>query len=166
MLFLPICSDQGIKRLASIADEIWHEYWPAIIGDQQTDYMVDQFQSVKALTNDIKRNHYLYWFLEDGGKIVGYMGARPEVNKGKLFISKIYLFEAARGKGYASKSIAFFESFCKVNGLTSMYLTVSKENSLAIRAYEGKGFRSIDSVETDIGSGFVMDDYVMEKEVH
>lgn len=165
MLFLPVCSDQGIRKLASIADEIWHEYWPTIIGDQQTDYMIDQFQSVKALSNDIKHNDYLYWFLEHEGELVGYTGVRPEIDKGKLYISKIYLFKAARGKGYASKTIAFLESFCKVNGLTGMYLTVSKENSLAIRAYEGKGFRSIDSIETDIGSGFVMDDYVMEKKI-
>ena len=46
-----------------------------------------------------------------------------------------------------------------------MYLTVNKHNELAIRAYRGTGFDVIDSVETDIGEGFVMDDYIMEKQV-
>ena len=46
-----------------------------------------------------------------------------------------------------------------------MYLTVNKYNELAIRAYVGKGFETIDSVETDIGEGFIMDDFVMQKTV-
>ena len=44
-----------------------------------------------------------------------------------------------------------------------MYLTVNKHNELGIRAYRGKGFETIDAVETDIGHGFIMDDYIMER---
>ena len=47
----------------------------------------------------------------------------------------------------------------------AMYLTVNKHNDLGIRAYLGKGFETIDAVETDIGNGFVMDDFIMEKRV-
>ena len=43
--------------------------------------------------------------------------------------------------------------------------TVNKHNDLAIRAYRAKGFQTIDAVETDIGNGFVMDDFIMEKRV-
>ena len=46
-----------------------------------------------------------------------------------------------------------------------MYLTVNKGNELGIRAYEGNGFETMDAVEADIGSGFIMDDYIMEKRV-
>ena len=46
-----------------------------------------------------------------------------------------------------------------------MYLTVNKGNVLGIRAYEGNRFVTIDAVETDIGSGFIMDDFIMEKRV-
>lgn len=163
MHFIPICSQKGIERLAAVADQIWREYWPALIGEDQTSYMVNTLQSVEPLTKDIREKGYLYWFLEDEGEIVGYAGVRPELDTERLFISKIYLFETQRGKGYASKSIAFFESLCQVNGLSSMYLTVNINNQLAIRAYEAKGFTSIKSVETPIGKGYVMDDYIMEK---
>lgn len=46
-----------------------------------------------------------------------------------------------------------------------MYLTVNKHNDLGTRAYKGKGFEVIDAVETNIGEGFVMDDYIMEKKL-
>lgn len=154
-----------IARLAEMADEIWHEYWPALIGHEQTDYMVGLFQSEKSLTRDINENGYCYWILEDEGRVVGYTGARPEEDTSKLFISKIYLYASERGKGYASQVIRFYESFCKERGLTALYLTVNKNNELGIRAYRGKGFRVIESVETDIGGGHIMDDYVMEKDL-
>lgn len=42
---------------------------------------------------------------------------------------------------------------------------MNKGNALGIRAYEGTGFKAIEAVVNDIGQGFVMDDYIMEKPV-
>ena len=46
-----------------------------------------------------------------------------------------------------------------------MYLTFNKYNKLGIRAYERNGFVKVRSAVTNIGKGFVMDDYIMEKVV-
>ena len=32
MRFEPVGTEDQIKQLAAMADEIWHEYWPALIG--------------------------------------------------------------------------------------------------------------------------------------
>lgn len=155
------------QRLAALADEIWHECWPALIGDAQTDYMVENFQSLGAIERDLREHAYEYWFLraEDDGRIVGYTGGRAEPETNRYFISKVYLQAEERGKGFASQAIAFYERLCHERGLEAMYLTVNKHNDLGIRAYLGKGFETIDAVETDIGNGFVMDDFIMEKRV-
>jgi RimJ/RimL family protein N-acetyltransferase len=50
-------------------------------------------------------------------------------------------------------------------GCTHLQLRVNKANSPAIRAYQRAGFTFLDDVCTDIGSGFVMDDFRMEKPV-
>ena len=47
-------------------------------------------------------------------------------------------------------------------GKKKIQLTVNKNNINTIKAYEKWGFKTIDSVVTDIGYGFVMDDYIME----
>ena len=47
-------------------------------------------------------------------------------------------------------------------GKDYVYLTVNKNNKTAIRAYEKNGFVITTSVVTDIGQGFVMDDYIMK----
>ena len=163
--FEAVKTDADQEKLAKLADEIWHEYWPALIGAAQTDYMVEQFQSLEAIKRDMAEHAYEYWFVVDeAGKTVGYTGGREEPETSRFFISKIYLLAEERSKHYASQIIEFYVELCRNRDLHSMYLTVNKHNELGIRAYLGKGFVTIESVVNDIGNGFVMDDYVMEKE--
>jgi len=42
---------------------------------------------------------------------------------------------------------------------------VNKRNAKAIAAYQRNGFVIADSVVTDIGHGFVMDDFIMTKKL-
>ncbi|WP_080799485.1 GNAT family N-acetyltransferase [Arabiibacter massiliensis] len=165
--FISVETADDRARLAALADEIWHEYWPALIGKAQTDYMVERFQSLPAIERDMAEHGYEYWFLrdEEDERLAGYTGGRVEAETNRFFISKIYLRAEERGRGFASQTIAFYEDLCRERGLSAMYLTVNKHNDLAIRAYRGKGFQTIDAVETDIGDGFIMDDYIMEKKV-
>lgn len=171
--FVPVKTAVDQERLAKIAGEIWRGYWPPLIGEAQTEYMIEQFQSLSAIKRDMAEHDYEYWFLvateqdDDGRKkaVVGFTGGCAEPETNRYFISKIYLFPDARGHGYARRVVEFYEDICFARGLEAMYLTVNKYNELGIRAYKGKGFETIDSVETDIGHGFIMDDYVMEKTV-
>ena len=154
------------RELADLASEIWHEYWPALIGPEQTDYMVELFQSPEAIERDMREHAYEYWFLrDDEGSVVGYTGGHVESETNRFFISKIYLRADARGHGYARRTVEFYDALCRQRGLRAMYLTVNKGNAIAIRAYNGTGFSTIDSVVNDIGGGFVMDDYIMERPV-
>lgn len=163
--FDPVETPEDVERLAALASEIWHEYWPALIGAAQTDYMVERFQTAEAIERDRRESAYEYWFLRavDDGRIVGYTGGHVEPETNRFFISKIYLRASERGKHFASATIRFYERLCRTRGLYAMYLTVNKGNELGVRAYLGQGFQTIDAVETDIGGGFIMDDYIMEK---
>lgn len=161
--FCPVETDENVQQLARIAKDIWNEYWPSIIGQGQTDYMVEQFQTAKAIARDRAEHAYEYWILRDGERIVGYTGGHVEAETNRFFISKIYLYKDERGKHFASRVIEFYEDLCRSRGLEAMYLTVNKHNELGIRAYIGRGFETIDAVESDIGNGYVMDDYIMEK---
>ncbi|WP_304425479.1 GNAT family N-acetyltransferase [uncultured Adlercreutzia sp.] len=217
--FRQVERDEEVETLAHMARVIWNEYWPALIGQEQTDYMVDKFQSLNAFRTDIADNGYEYFFImehedetpreldqaahgadvhdkddsvpaaandaiessRDGelardaegfartasaGRIVGYTGGHVEPETNRFFISKIYLLKEHRGRGLCSATLRFYETLARRRGLGALYLTVNKHNELGIRAYKGNGFEVIDSVETDIGEGFVMDDYIMEKKLH
>ena len=166
--FVAVTTPEQQSKLAHIAHDIWNEYWPDIIGQAQTDYMVKNFQSLEAIERDMAQNQYEYWFVvadahTENERVVGYTGGHTEAETNRFFISKIYLFKHERGRHFASNVITFYEHLCVQRGLRGMYLTVNKNNTLGIRAYEGKGFVTIDAVETDIGNGFIMDDYIMER---
>ena len=168
--FVPVTTGEQVEELAELAGSIWREYWPALIGETQTEYMIEQFQSLEAIKSQMAHDDYEYWFVqvtEDDGstRIAGFTGGHNEPETNRFFISKIYLLAAERGRGFASKTIKFYEDLCRERGFEAMYLTVNKGNELGIRAYAGKGFETIDAVETDIGQGFIMDDYIMEKKV-
>ena len=182
--YVHVTTPETIETLAQAADEIWHEYWPERIGMGQTDYMVEQFQSVPAITRDITEHGYLYYLVYDEeGTLIGYTGGRYEdftANplgpsacvhgneiamraQKRIFISKIYLYKAERGKHYASRIIEFWEDYGRTTGAEALYLTVNRENELAVRAYLGRGFETIEAFAADIGQGYVMDDYIMIK---
>lgn len=179
-------ANSALEKLAALASEIWFEYWPQFIGEEQTRYMVENFQSAEAIARDITENDYEYFFVKDEkDKIVGYVGVAPErfsempddpraathgraitpLFADRLFISKVYLLAEERGKHYASQILAWLADHARDLGLSGMYLTVNKGNELGIRAYKGNGFEIIESVEADIGEGFVMDDYIMARAV-
>lgn len=184
--FQPVTMPDQLEHLARMADEIWHEYWPSRIGKEQTDYMVNMFHSVDAMKHDIAEHNYRFWFMvDDEGKIVGYTGGctqkltgdeaadawmkhGTEIDKRwpeRFFISKVYLYASERGKHYGTAALEFYEKLCRDEGLPAMYLTVNRENELAIRAYEGNGFVSVEDVDAEIGEGFVMYDHIMAKEI-
>jgi len=181
-----VVSDEDIAVAARVADEIWHDYWPPLIGQAQTDYMVSTMQSLEAIKHDIREKGYRYYLLrDDAGSIVGYSSALVEdfsdapddprstahgpaingVSLRRLFISKIYLYANERGKHYASRMIEFYEELCRDEAIPAMYLTVNIHNELAIRAYLGRGFETIEDYAASIGEGFIMDDHIMCKRV-
>lgn len=68
----PVETDADIERLAKLAHEIWFEYWPAHIGEAQTRYMVERFQTADAIRRDMASSAYEYWFVlaPDDGRVV------------------------------------------------------------------------------------------------
>lgn len=161
--FIPVQTEAQVQQLASIANEVWHEHFASILIPEQIDYMVAKFQSISEIMRQIGEEGYQYIFLKLNGIIIGYMGIHPE--KDKLFLSKLYILKSYRGNGYASETFAFLEKFCLENALSAIYLTVNRHNDSSIKVYEAKGFLRIREQVADIGNGFVMDDYVMEKKV-
>ncbi len=163
--FIPVVTDEQITNLAFIADTVWHEWFQTILSLEQIDYMVQKFQSFKAMKEQITKEGYEYYFLNVNGTNVGYIGIHVEQNTGKLFLSKIYILKSFRGHHYASEAFEFLEGMCQGLNLNSIYLTVNKYNENSINVYTKRGFQNIKSQVTDIGNGYVMDDYVMEKSV-
>ena len=156
-------TQQQIEAVAALADEIWHEWFPSILSTEQIDYMVDKFQSARAMTEQIA-NGYTYYILRKGDARIGYTAIRHDPD-GRLFLSKIYIKKEYRGNGYAREVFAFLKDYCREHGLSAIWLTVNKHNDNSIAVYKKSGFRIIGEDVTDIGNGYVMDDYFFQLDV-
>lgn len=159
--FVPVTTPQQIAAIAGLAHEIWYEYYVPLIGRAQVDYMVAKFQSSGAMAGQM-REGYEYFSIERDGQGIGYAAVQPHPADGSLFLSKLYLLRDARGGGTGRVCMEFIEQLARRRGLTLLWLTVNKGNP-AVKAYERLGFRIAADLTMDIGGGFVMDDYRMEK---
>ena len=162
--FVPVTTVQQFDVVAGLAHEIWYEYYVPLIGRAQVDYMVSKFQSSGAMAGQM-REGYEYYLAERDGRPIGYCAVQPQPAESSLFLSKLYLLRDARGAGTGRVCMEFIEQLARRRGLNLLWLTVNKGNP-AVKAYERLGFRIAADLVMDIGGGFVMDDYRMEKSLH
>ncbi|HXY54401.1 MAG TPA: GNAT family N-acetyltransferase [Nitrospirota bacterium] len=161
-MFLEVLAEHQIEIVESLAREIWTEHYVAIIGIEQVDYMLDRFQSKRAISEQI-RDGALYFLMKEDEEFIGYIAVQPKGSE--LFLSKIYVRSSSRNRGYGKKAVRFAENLALEKGLRKIVLTVNKNNANAIKAYEKMGFRNVGPIVQDIGNDFVMDDFIMEKAV-
>lgn len=154
-------SAEDIATIARLAHIIWNEHYVPIIGQAQVDYMVERFQNAEAMTAQI-REGYEYFLMYSEGEPVGYSSIHAEPETGRMFLSKLYVTRQMRGRGVGAFAMEHIESLCRERRLNTLWLNVNKYNP-AVQAYRRLGFNIVQDIVTDIGGGFVMDDYRMEK---
>lgn len=152
----------NISQLVELAKPIWEEHYIPIIGKQQVTYMLDKFQSEQAVNEQLIQG-YEYYLVSLEGQLMGYFSIQLREDQ-SLFISKFYLSKKARGRKIGTAMLDFINTAAKDKNCKTLALTVNKYNP-AYQVYLKLGFSNVGSVEADIGEGYIMDDYLMEKEL-
>lgn len=162
ILVREVQGQEDLKKVEQLAEEIWTQHYTPIIGSNQVRYMLDKFQSLEAMGQQISEG-MTYFLMDYQGEAAGYMASKP--NKDELFLSKIYVRYELRGKGIGRHAMNYLDALGRDQGYLYLSLTVNKNNTNSIRAYEKFGFVNLGPLETDIGNGFIMDDYFMKKKL-
>jgi len=157
--FQPAESKMEITRVAGLAARIWEEFFDDLLPLGQTEYMVNKFQSLEAITEAVSEG-YSYYIIKSDCEDIGYTGFRIEEDS--IFLSKIYLDQYYRGFGIGSTILEFIMGVARKEGIHRLYLTVFRNNVSAIQSYQRMGFVIKESIDKPIGDGFEMNDYVME----
>ena len=147
--------------IEELANVIWRHHYIPITGIGQVEYMLKKYQSAVAISKQIEDEGFEYFILTFENTPVGYISIKKE--KSTLFLSKIYVLSDYRGKKIGKAAMAFIEDKAKTYQLKTISLTVNKDNTNSIKAYEKLGFMNTRALVKDIGGGYVMDDYQMEK---
>lgn len=158
--FIVAKEKNDLETIVLLADTIWREHYRDILSQGQIDYMLTNFQSYAAIKKTIDGGE-TYYIIEYGGLPVGYCGI--VYNGKKLYLDKLYILKESRGMKIGGATAAFIFDTAKKHGCDAVYLTVNKYNTDSIRAYRSIGFVTESAVNTDIGGGYIMDDYQMYK---
>ena len=113
-------NEDDLKEVAILAEKIWHEFFPGIISEAQIDYMVEQFQSFDAVQDQVKHQQYHYHKVYEGDELVGYIGLQNQPDR--LFLSKLYLKDSARGKHYASEMVEYVKKQAEKYCYSAIYM--------------------------------------------
>lgn len=151
-----------MSEIAALAHVIWHEYYPAIISREQIEYMLVQMYSLTTLRTELQ-NGICYHRLLIDGELCGFASFGSTVDSDTIKLQKLYLHPVLHGRGFGTSLLRHCENEARKLGARKLILNVNKRNSKAIAVYQKNGFSVVDSVVLDIGNGYVMDDYVMNK---
>lgn len=155
---LPSDAD-AIRELSALASHIVKKHYDPILGSEQNDYMIEKFQSVHAIEQQLRDGYTYYFACTDAGEKIGFMGFYPR--NGGLYLSKFYLLEEYRGRGISREMMGFVIEQAKKIDADEVTLNVNKYN-FAQKVYEKLGFHKIRDEKIDIGHGYYMDDFVYE----
>jgi ribosomal protein S18 acetylase RimI-like enzyme len=156
---------EDVERLAALAREIWFAHYPAIIGTAQIEYMLSQRYGLDVVREELRREGLWWSKLMVDAEMVGFASYFLTDAAGEMKIDKLYVHPRHQRRGYGGMMIAHIRELARLRGCNRLVLAVNKRNQSAIAAYLKHGFHVAGAVVKDIGDGFVMDDYIMQKPV-
>lgn len=160
-----------IIRRATAADidtihAMAHTIWPPTFGDilsaEQINYMLNLIYSKLSLQSQVEQGH-IFLLAEEHGNPIAY--ADYSFLKNTIYkLNKIYILPSHQGKGIGRLLVEYIIQAIKKENATSLLLNVNRYNK-AKGMYERLGFKVIGEEDIDIGNGFFMNDYIMEKKL-
>lgn len=147
----------------TIAEETWPIAYGEILSTAQLEYMFDMMYSTTSLLEQAAKKNSQFLLAKEGNDYLGFASYEIDIHQtNKTKIHKIYILPETQGKGIGKKLIDYIAVEAQKQKNIAIVLNVNKYNK-ALYFYLKLGFSNVKEEVIDIGHGYVMDDYVMEK---
>jgi len=153
-------TEADIPTLRSLAQQIWRDYYPAIITPDQIEYMLEWMYAPEVIRSELAAGIVWELILREA-EPVGFLAYGHEAVAREVTLHKVYVQTALHGQGLGQLALAHVKAKAVAWNARRIVLRVNKRNERAIRAYERAGFTVAETLVSNIGGGFVMDDYLM-----
>ena len=154
-----------IADVATLAARVWWAHYPGIISDAQIEFMLRQRYDAAVLRADLALDGVWWDLLIAGDRLAAFANSLLSGEPGEMKLDKLYVDPQLQRGGLGGVLIEHVAARAAAQGCKRLILAVNKGNAKAIAAYRKRGFRIGESVVKDIGNGFVMDDYIMVRDV-
>ena len=168
------------ETIRKIAHATWPDTFAGILTGAQIDYMLRMMYSRTAIEEQVAKGHVFHLLVEgqrgnqNGNPNPHYLRATSTRFKPVAYVShqldylpdtakihKLYALPAAQGRGYGKALIKKVATIARNAGQERLRLDVNYQNK-AIGFYEHLGFDKIAEHTTEIGQGYLMEDWIME----
>ena len=158
----PISGKEDLHVIRDIAHRTWPTTFADILTKEQIDYMLELLYSIPSLENQVAVKGHNFLVAYENETPIGFASYELNIYEAhSTKIHKIYLLPSTQGNGYGRQLMDYIKQIAKEKNQQSILLNVNKYNK-AIQFYEYLGYKIIKDEVIDIGSGYIMDDYVME----
>ncbi|WP_125722938.1 GNAT family N-acetyltransferase [Flavobacterium ustbae] len=165
MIQITEASLNDIAKIQEIANITWPITYGEILTAEQLEYMLDLIYSDEALSKQIQNKEQLFYLISDANSVIGFIGIEHNYkNEAITKIHKIYLLPETQGKGYGKIVFEEIQKMALENNSSALLLNVNRFNT-ALNFYKKLGFEIKETVDIEIGNGFLMEDYVMGKNI-
>lgn len=165
MIRITEASIEDIAKIQEIANITWPITYGEILTAEQLNYMLDLIYSDEALSKQIQNKEQLFYLISDADSVIGFIGIEHNYkNEAVTKIHKIYLLPETQGKGFGKIVFEEIEKMASENNSTALLLNVNRFNT-ALNFYKKLGFEIKETVDIEIGNGYLMEDYLMGKEL-
>lgn len=162
---LRLATLSDIPLIQEIAENTWPVSYQGIISPEQIRYMLDRMYNETKIGEAISAPKQAFWLAEENGKVLGFCGIEHGYSGQDITrIHKLYILPETQGSGLGKILLNHVEKEAKEQRSTKLHLNVNKQNK-AVGFYQKHGFVTDYEEVLDIGNGYVMDDFVMIKQL-
>jgi len=164
MIYLRKAKEEDLPIIRTLAEQTWPSAYSNIISQEQIVFMLDKMYNQGELLGQLREGH-IFLIASELKEDVGFAGFSVLDSGTQTYkLHKLYVLPKMHGKGLGKLLLNEVVSQVKAQGGKFLQLNVNRANKAA-NFYEKAGFYVKKTVDLDVGNGFFMNDYVMEKEV-
>lgn len=160
-----IATTKDIPLIRQLAEQVFPETYKNIITPEQCRYMMEMMYSEESLRRQMTKEGHVYQLLSVDGEAAGYVSVQP-IESDLYELQKIYVLPRFQGR-HLGRTL-FDAAVALVKKLhpepCRIFLHVNRYNK-AKTFYEHLGLKVTKQGDYNIGHGYFMNDYIMEKEI-
>lgn len=147
---------KDIDEIHPFLEDVWYYAFPSVVPVDMIDTMLNTMYSKEGIAEKVKAGMKMKGIRND--KLEAFASFYPDTGK----VQMLYIHQSFHGKGVGSYLLNKVEKEMKTE---FSWLRTNRKNINAINFYFKNSYKIREAVDEPIDNGFVMEDYIMSKDL-
>lgn len=163
---ITIATPDQLSIVKDLAYTIWPTAYGEILSKKQLNFMLDKFYHLDWLKNQMFNHNQVFLLIEENKGYLGFCAYELNCgNSNNTKLHKLYVLPQTQGKGIGKALLSEVEKIALENHNDGVFLNVNRYNK-AQEFYKHQGYIISETIDIEIGNGYLMEDFVMKKSLN